>query len=168
MSSLSNHVFSAIKIKFSIAKHCRPGVLNFECVSVIIIIEYNTTYSISFNAFCVHYVNVLFQVRAGAILLSPEASNSAQTPPPMCSNCDIAEATIDCPDCESIFCQTCSKSVHCLKMNARHQPVAFSAVNGGVRPSVRCPEHGEPWKYFCMPCKRLVCVSCCIVGYVIH
>ena len=109
---------------------------------------------------------MLFQVRAGATVLDPEASNSAPLPHPMCSNCDTAEATIDCQDCESIFCKECSKSVHATKFMARHQPVAFLAGTGSVRSSVRCPEHGKPWEYFCVPCKRLVCVSCCIVGYV--
>ena len=99
------------------------------------------------------------------MLCSSASENSAPLAPPMCSNCETAEATIDCHECEAILCQTCSKMAHSMKINARHQPVAFSATNGGARPSVRCPEHNKPWEYFCVSCKRLVCVSCCIVGY---
>ena len=104
---------------------------------------------------------VLFQVRVGGSML-------ASSPHPMCSNCETAEATIDCSDCEAILCQICSKSIHSGKVYSLHQPVPFSPEKWGVRLFVRCPEHGKLWEFFCVSCKTLVCVNCCIVGYIIY
>ena len=101
------------------------------------------------------------------VLAGGSASSKSSAPPSslVCSDCG-AEATKECYDCIAIFCQKCCDSFHSGMRNALHTPVPYSAANGAVRPSVRCSEHGKPWEFFCVECKQLVCVNCCIAGCV--
>ncbi|KAL0207842.1 hypothetical protein P9112_010429 [Eukaryota sp. TZLM1-RC] len=79
--------------------------------------------------------------------------------PELCPNCEDADATLFCKDCDVSFCQDCSSEVHQMKVFQSHHPVPISLRSELSLP--RCPHHkGKTLSYFCTKCKVALCDSC--------
>ena len=87
----------------------------------------------------------------------------------VCSYCDTSEkpATAHCLDCKESMCETCRLSHTKIKALQDHQVVPIEDVESGkIKMSEKkyCTKHeGEPNKFYCETCEKLVCRDCIVM-----
>ncbi|KAL0207845.1 hypothetical protein P9112_010432 [Eukaryota sp. TZLM1-RC] len=103
-------------------------------------------------------VNYLMQQAIDA-MNQTSTTTQLEPEPELCPNCEDADATLFCKDCDVSFCQDCSSEVHQMKVFQSHHPVPISLRSELSLP--RCPHHkGKTLSYFCTKCKVAFCDSC--------
>ena len=97
---------------------------------------------------------------------SPTPSLSLSSTPLKCHECEQADATFYCQQCEVNLCQTCDEKAHLLKAFRSHKrtspPLPPSSIPSTS--SNMCQEHGDRIFEYCLTCQMPVCGLCIRYG----
>jgi len=104
-------------------------------------------------------IDLLRQLMAEA---SDEKNSSSSTSKlGSCKVCYQAPATVFCGDCPKsicqVFCQSCADANHSGPVAGRHHRVPISEKPPN---EIRCKEHQERLKLYCLGCKVVICNDC--------
>ena len=95
---------------------------------------------------------------------SPTPSPSST--PLKCHECEQANATLYCQQCEVNLCQTCDEKLHSktLRSHRRSSPPLPPSSNPSPSSSNMCQEHGDRIFEYCLTCQMPVCELCIRYG----
>ena len=97
---------------------------------------------------------------------SPSSPSSTQL---KCHECEQADATLYCEDCEVNFCQACDEKAHLLKAFRSHKrslpplPPSSNPSSPSISSNM-CQEHGDRIFEYCLTCQMPVCGLCIRYG----
>lgn len=76
-----------------------------------------------------------------------------------CSNCESAEATFICNECNTAFCARCNDEIHSLPIFRGHKRIETNTTSLGV-----CSQHHHLEVLFCEGCLECCCWECVCTG----
>jgi len=88
---------------------------------------------------------------------SPSPSPPKPKPKPKCVDCDDKEASLFCATACGDLCDECSTAIHSRRALRSH---VLMEIAQKPSPVLRCGDHDEPLKLYCLTCEALACLMC--------